>query len=62
VEGKDKVLSNKWDFLAKHPSHRKATKDIGIDVKKGDWHYSKVCKHAKNQKLFAFHGRESITI
>jgi hypothetical protein len=36
VEGKDKVLSVKWDFLAKYASRRKAAKDIGTDVKKGD--------------------------
>jgi hypothetical protein len=48
VEGKDKVLFAKWDFLVKHAGHRMATKDIGIDVKKGDYYYSKVCKHAKN--------------
>jgi hypothetical protein len=60
VERKDKVLSIKWDSLAKHVGHRKATKDIGIDVKKGDWYYFKVCRHAKNQKLFAFCGYESI--
>jgi hypothetical protein len=41
VEGKDKVLFAKWDFLAKHAGHKKAAKDIGIDVKKGDWYYSK---------------------
>ncbi len=42
------MLFIKWDFLAKHVGHRKSTKDIGIDVKKGDWYYFKVCKHAKN--------------
>ncbi len=48
--------------MAKHANHRKAAKGIGIDVKKGDWYYSKVCKHAYNQKLFAFRGCESTTI
>jgi hypothetical protein len=42
VERKDKVLSIKWNSLAKHIGGRKAKKDIGIDVKKGDWYYSKV--------------------
>ncbi len=31
-------------------------------MKKGDRYYTKVCKHVKNQKLFAFCGYESITI
>jgi hypothetical protein len=61
LEGKDKVLSTKWDYLAKHVCHRKVAKDIGTNVKKGDWYYSKFCRHAKNQKLFTFHGCESIT-
>lgn len=29
-------------------------------MKKGDWYYSKVIKHAKNQKLFASYNRESV--
>jgi hypothetical protein len=29
-------------------------------VKKGDWYYSKVSRHAKNKKLFTSHSRESI--
>jgi hypothetical protein len=48
VEGKDKVLFVKWDSLAKHVGRRKAAKDIGTNVKKRDWYYFKVCKHAKN--------------
>jgi uncharacterized protein YbaA (DUF1428 family) len=48
------VLSIKWDSLVKHVGCRKATKDIGIDVKKGVWYYFKVCRHAKNQKIVCF--------
>jgi hypothetical protein len=29
-------------------------------VKKGDWYYSKVCKHVKNQKLLAFCNYENV--
>jgi exoribonuclease II len=60
VEGKDEVLSIKWDSLAKHVGCKKPKNDIGTNVKKGDWYYSKVCKHAKNQKLFTYHGNEFI--
>ncbi len=30
-------------------------KNMGSNVKKGDWFYFKVCKHVKNQKTFAFY-------
>jgi hypothetical protein len=50
VDGKNKMLYVKWDSLVKHVGHKKATKDIKNDVKKGDLYYYKVCKHAKNQK------------
>jgi hypothetical protein len=29
-------------------------------VKKGDWYYPKVSKHAKNKKLLAFYSREFV--
>jgi hypothetical protein len=29
-------------------------------VKKGDWYYSKVCRHANNLKLLAFCNYESV--
>jgi hypothetical protein len=60
VEGKNKVLFAKWDYLVKHVGCRKVAKDIGTHVKKGDWYYIKLGRHAKNQKLFTSHGRESI--
>jgi len=47
VEGKDQLLLPKWDSLYKHASHEKLENNIGIDVKKGDWYYSKVSRHAK---------------
>jgi hypothetical protein len=62
VEGENKMLYAKWDSLAKYIGRKKATNDIMIDVKKKDWYYYKVRKHAKNQKLFASHGREFIAI
>ncbi len=34
VKGKNKVLSTKWNSLAKHVGCKKATKDIGTNVKK----------------------------
>ncbi len=49
-----------WDYLVKHVGCKKATKDIKNNVKKKDWYYYKVCKHAKNQKLFTSHGYEFI--
>ncbi len=54
------MLSTKWDSLTKHAGHRKVAKVIGTDVKKRDWYYFKVYRHANNHKLFVFHGYESI--
>ncbi len=50
----------KWDFLCKHAHRKKIKKNIGIDVKKGDWYYSKVSRHAKNKIFFTSCNRESI--
>ncbi len=47
VEGKDKLLALKWDALCKHIGHKKAKKNIG-SMKKGEWYYTKSCKHVKN--------------
>jgi hypothetical protein len=55
VEGKDKILDAKWDSLCMHVGRRKTKKNIGTNVKKGDWYYSKYYKHAKNHKLLASH-------
>jgi hypothetical protein len=54
VDGKDKLLLSKWDFICKYAGNKKAKKNIGMDVKKWDWYYSKVFKHAKNKKIACF--------
>jgi len=36
VEGKEKILVAKWDSLCKNASRRKAERNIGTNVKKGD--------------------------
>jgi hypothetical protein len=43
LEGKYKLLALKWAFLYKHACCKKVDKNIEIDMKKGDWYYSKVC-------------------
>jgi hypothetical protein len=48
VEGKDKLMFHKWDSFCKHASHKKVEKYVGTNIKKMDWYYSKVSKHAKN--------------
>ncbi len=40
---KDKLFAPKWDSFCKHVSQNKANKNIGINVKKRDWFYSKNC-------------------
>jgi hypothetical protein len=55
VEGKNKILVVKWDSFCKHEGCQKAMRNMGSDVKKRDWFYSKVCKHVKNQKTFTSH-------
>ncbi len=50
----------KWDFFCKHAHRKKTKKNIGTNVKKWDWYYSKVSRHAKNKKLFTFRSHESI--
>jgi hypothetical protein len=54
VEGTNKLLFPKWDYLYKHVGCKKVEKNIRIDVKKRDWYYSKVSKHAKNKKNICF--------
>jgi hypothetical protein len=60
VEGKHTLLALKWDSFYKHASCKKVHKNIGNNVKKGDWYYSKVFRHAKNQKLFTSYNSESV--
>ncbi len=47
-------------FFCKHVRRKKVEKNIGTNVRKRDWYYSKVSKHAKNKKLLAFCSHESI--
>ncbi len=35
VKGKDKLFVSKWDYFCKHVGHKKASKNIGFDMKKG---------------------------
>jgi hypothetical protein len=60
VKRKDNLVLPKWDFLNKHAHCKNIKKNIGIDVKKGDWYYSKVSGHAKNKKIFTSRSREFI--
>jgi hypothetical protein len=55
VKRKKKILAAKWDSFCHHACCQKVVKSMGFDVKKKDWFYFKVCKHAKNQKTFASH-------
>jgi hypothetical protein len=41
VEGKDKIFIVKWDSLCKHVGWKKAKKNIGTNVIKGDWYHFK---------------------
>jgi hypothetical protein len=43
LEGKYKLLAPKWAFFYRHACCKKADKNTEIDMKKGDWYYSKVC-------------------
>jgi uncharacterized protein YqiB (DUF1249 family) len=38
----------------------KVDKNIGTNVQKGDWYYSKVYRHVKNYKLHVSHNHESV--
>jgi hypothetical protein len=60
VGGKNKILVTKWNSFCKHASHQKVVKNMGFDVKKRDWFYSKVCKHAKNWKTHVFCSQKTI--
>jgi hypothetical protein len=54
VEGKDKLLHLKWDYICKHAGYKKVEKNIKTNVKKKDWYYSKDSRHAKNFKMACF--------
>jgi hypothetical protein len=60
VKRKDNLVLPNWDFFHKHAHCKNTKKNIGIDVKKGDWYYSKVSRHAKNKIMFTSCSRESI--
>lgn len=57
VERKYKILVAKWDSLCKPTGWQKIKINIKINVKKGEWYYSKDCKHTKNNTLFASHNQ-----
>jgi hypothetical protein len=42
LKRKNKLLAPKWAFRYKHACCKKADNNIEIDMKKGDWYYSKV--------------------
>lgn len=54
VERKDKILATKWDSFCKHVGWQKVLNNIGINVKKGEWYYSKYCKHTKKPYIVYF--------
>ncbi len=54
VERKDKILATKWDYFCKHVGWQKVLNNIGINVKKGEWYYSKYCKHTKKPYIVYF--------
>ncbi len=41
MEGKDKIFATKLDSLCKHVGQNKAERNIGNNVKKGDWYHFK---------------------
>ncbi len=47
-------------FFFKGANHKKVEKYVGTNLKKRDWYYSKVSKHAKNYKLFTSHSDEYV--
>ncbi len=57
---KDKLLILKWDSLCKRVGQKKAKKNIGL-MKKGEWYYTKSCKHVKNHVELASHNCQAIT-
>ena len=53
IIGKPKLMGPKWDTLSKHNGKRKATKNLGNGVKKGQWYIAKNCKHLRFERIFA---------
>jgi len=60
VEGKDKIFAIKLDSLCKHVGWNKAKKNIGTNVKKGDWYHFKDNRHAKNYVLLGFRSHGNV--
>ena len=60
ITGKPKILGPKWDTLVKHSGKRKATKNMALGIKKGQWYVAKNCKHLRNERLYA--ARNSVTV
>jgi len=60
VERKDKMFAIKLDSLYKHVGRSKAKRNIGTNVKKGDWYHFKENMHAKNYKLLGFHSHGNV--
>ena len=53
ISGKPKIIGPKWDTLSKHGGKRKATKNLGNGVKKGQWYIATNCKHLRFERIFA---------
>ncbi len=62
MERNDKILVLKWDSFCKHVGHKKVKKDISYDAKKGDWYYTKTCKHVKNHVELANHNYQIVAM
>jgi hypothetical protein len=60
MEGKDKIFATKLDSFYKHVGQSKAERNIGTNVKKGDWYHFKDW-HAKNYKLLGFHSHGNVS-
>jgi Rad3-related DNA helicase len=59
VEANDKLFAIKWDSLCKHVGCKKTQKNIG-SMKKGEWYYTKSCKHVKNLVEFVSCNHQTI--
>jgi len=60
VQWKDKIFATKLDSLCKHVGWTKTKRNIGTNVKKGDWYHFKDSRHAKNYKLLVFVAMEML--
>jgi hypothetical protein len=60
VERKDKIFATKLDSFCKHVGQSKVERNIGTNVKNGDWYHFKDNKHAKNYKLLGFRSHGNV--